>query len=126
MLVLGRSKGERIEIEGCALIRVARIEEHRVRLDITAPFSRAQRAEQAVGDAADRTAVVTVLGIRHRAGSPILRASIGIRVPVGATVRRAEVAQQLKPMHERFPWHRFRPIGRYWRSVNEEIYIELP
>lgn len=126
MLVLGRCKGERIEIDGHALIRVARIEEGRVRLDVTAPCSRTSRAEVADTLAPERTAIVTILGIRRRAGSSVLRASIGIRVPMGATVHRAEVANQTMPAEKRFPWHRFRPTSRCWRTINQEIHITLP
>lgn len=126
MLVLGRFKGERIEIDGHALIRVAKIEEDRVRLDVVAPCSRTTRAEHVGNEPCDRTAIVTVLGIRRRAGSSVLRASIGIRVPVGSTVHRSEVACQILPAEKRFPWHRYRPTSRCWRSISEEIHIRLP
>lgn len=125
MLVLGRSKGERIEINGHALIRVARIEAGRVRLDVTAPWSRTRRGEQASAEGAGRTAVVCVLGIRRRGDSDNLRAAIGIRVPSGSSVQRAEVANQTQAASQRFPWHRYQPTARYWRAVNEEIHISL-
>lgn len=126
MFVLRRSQGEKIEIEQCALIRVGKIENDLVRLDVTAPFSRLFRAEQNGPLPQERTVIVSLLGIRQPAGKPQRMASVGISVPVGATVRRAELVQQTVPAGKRFPWHRYRVTARFWRSIKEEIQIEIP
>lgn len=127
MLKLARSKGEKIEIEGCALIRVAKIEESRVRIDVTAPFTPALRAEDPKHEFSPANCVVVKLvDIYERTKTGGFRASIGIRVPEGGKAHRAEVRQQLVPEHLRFPWQRFQPTARYWRSINEEIYIPVP
>lgn len=126
MFVLGRSKGEKIEIASCALIRVARIEEQRVRFDIVAPFSRAVRGELSATSTPDRIATVTVLEIGTGGDARCFRAKLGICVPEGAVVRRAELVQQQHPPHRRFPWHRFRVTGRFWRNVMEELHVEIP
>lgn len=129
MLKLARSKGEKIEIEGCALIRVGKIEEKRVRIDITAPFSPARRTEDDSHDFDPaQCVVVKLVDIYERESSPpgCLRASIGIRVPEGGKAHRAEVRQQKVPEHLRFPWRRFKPTARFWRMVGEEILIRVP
>lgn len=127
MLKLARSKGEKIEIEGCALIRVGKIEEARVRIDVTAPFSAALRAEDAAHDALNgRCVEIRLMDIYRRGPNGLLRSSIGIRVPEGGKARRAEVSHQTTPPEMQFPWQRFQPTARFWRSVNESIVIPLP
>lgn len=127
MLKLARSKGEKIEIEGCALIRVAKIEDKRVRIDITAPFAPALRAEDENCELCPAECVVIKLvDIYERAKSGCFRATIGVRVPGGGKAHRAEVRQQRVPEHLRFPWRRFKPTARYWRSIDEEILIVVP
>ena len=125
MFLLARNKGEKIIIEGCAQIRVAHVQENRVRLDVISPHSRALRREQLEDGELDGFAILEIREIRRRS-SDSFRVSIGIQVPVGATVRRAEVSQQLTPVSQRFPWHRYRPTARYWRQLSEAIAIPIP
>lgn len=124
MMVLGRRQGEKIEIEATALVRVARVEADRVRLDVTAPFTRSRAAESEVEGAAGPAAIVKVLSIAPGPALGELRVRLGVRAPKGTAVRRAEVPQpgQRRP---RFPWNRFQPTARYWRSIGEEIHIHL-
>jgi hypothetical protein len=133
MQELSRSRGEKIEIEGCALVRIARIEEDRIRLDVTAPFGMVWKGEttpdgepsdaQAGGEPAN---FITLRSIESTGKAGEYRALVSLDLPTGVLARRAELINQNVPPRERFPWKRFRPTVRVWRRVGEAIGIALP